>query len=286
VDTQPTVETNGQAVTGNWGDMGTFSLAADFSTLDLEFNDPANALSGTISFKNLGTPARTACNGTTKGSPYFDSLSTGQTLNEYETDLYENLGWAIAMPRASANVDLKIDGKELKFNNAPAYHDHNWLPSGVDKFLYTWIVGLGSCGPYDVSFVEVQALDSSLDKDIVSGFLTENGQFLHNQCYIRGNKAKVDTMEVRLTGQEFDPLSGVDVPTGWEVEFVLDNGKEYFFKLDNTIQNPARSVYHRWHTSGSGGEKGGKQYECFLTTDWLNPGLAVYEEGKNIFDTQ
>lgn len=262
-----------------------FALSEDRQCLTITFNDRENGLTGSIAFKNLGTPAHGPCNASTSTPPYFDSLASGQSLNADEVILYEQTGWAITMPRAAAVVDITVNGSPLLLDNAIGYHDHNWAPQPLDQFAYTWLTGQGSCGPFDLTYLEVQALGSPRSGDILKGFLAYNGEFLQNECSLFGQKT-VDTINITLTGQTTDAATGQAIPTGMILDYTLANGTHYVFTLTNSVENPAQIPYHRWRLGGSGGEVGGPQHSCLLIGDWLNPGLAVYTEGESIFEEQ
>ncbi|KKO96892.1 hypothetical protein THAR02_11001 [Trichoderma harzianum] len=279
----PTIETKGQAVYGNWGDKGIFSLSEDRSSLSLTFNNPEQGLTGTVDFKNLGTPPHGPCDET---APYFSTLAYGKNLNDNEKVLYEQTGWAITMPRAATVVDIVVQGSHLSLNNAIGYHDHNWAPIPLDKYAYTWLTGQGSCGPFDLTYLEVQALASPRSHDILKGFVAYNGKYLQNECSLYGDNKAMDTINITLTGETTDPNTQQSIPTGMVLDYTLRNGTHYVFNLHNSVQNPSQIPYHRWRLGGTGGIVGGQQYECQLIGDWLNPGLATYSQGGNIFETQ
>ncbi|KAB5562927.1 hypothetical protein GE09DRAFT_1110316 [Coniochaeta sp. 2T2.1] len=280
----PALSTAGDGVSGNWGNgLGKFVVAPDRSRVDITFNNDAAGFSGSIVMINQGTPPRTPCNNL--DDPYFGSLANGLSLNVNETVLFKRTGWAVTMPRAASTVNVKIQGSPFVIENGIGYHDHNWAPQSIDKFGYTWLTGQGSCGPFDLSYLEVQGRGSPRSRDITNGFLAYDGHFLQNECSLYGSKTK-DFHTITLTGQVFDPASGVDVPTGLTLDYHLANGSHYHFVLKNSVQNPSRKVYHRWPLYGRGGLVGGTQYDCLLISDWLNPGLATYKQGESIFDQQ
>ncbi|KAK5999052.1 hypothetical protein PT974_01439 [Cladobotryum mycophilum] len=236
----PVIRTSGEAVSGNWGGLGTFSMSGDRKHLAVTFNNSQHGLTGTITFNNLGTPAHGPCSDSTKVAPYFTPLASGKTLNANEALLYQKTGWAISMPRAATVVDLTIDGSHLFLDNAIGYHDHNWAPVGLDKFAYTWLTGQGSCGPFDLTYLEVQALGSKRSGDILKGFLAYNGKYLQNECSLYGDK-KVDTLSVELTGQTTDSVTKQQVPTGLTLDYTLANGTHYVFNLHNSPSPSIRS---------------------------------------------
>ncbi|KAH8886081.1 hypothetical protein GQ53DRAFT_828449 [Thozetella sp. PMI_491] len=282
---KPSIVTAGEAVVGTWGGLGSFALSGHRQNLVITFSDINNGLTGTIAFQNGGTAAHGPCQ-ETGVPPYFTPLASGQTLNANEAILYEQTGWAITMPRAATVVDITVDGSALYLDNAIGYHDHNWAPQAINQFAYTWLTGQGSCGPFDLTYLEVQALGSPRAKDILKGYVAYNGRVLQNQCSLFGEGRATDTISVELTGQTTDPVTNQQIPTGLILDYTLGNGTHYKFTLQNSVQNPSQIPYHRWRLSGSGGQVGGPQYSCLLIGDWLNPGLATYTEGQSIFTEQ
>jgi hypothetical protein len=285
VTAAPTISTSGNGVSGDWGNgLGYFEVAPDRSQVVLTFNNEAAGFKGSIVMKNQGTPPRVPCN-TSFSDPYFTTLSAGKTLNPNETILYEQTGWAVTMPRAAATVKLEILGSAFELDDAVGYHDHNWASKPLDQYAYTWLTGQGSCGPFDLSYLEVQALGSPRSNDVTNGFLAYEGEYLQNECSLYGSKAK-DYSNITLTGQTVDPITSQTIPTGIILDYFLANGSHYQFPLTNSVQNPDQIPYHRWTLTGKGGLVGGPQYDCLLIGDWLNPGLATYTEGKSIFEEQ
>ncbi|KAI5460716.1 hypothetical protein BGZ63DRAFT_425202 [Mariannaea sp. PMI_226] len=283
----------GEALVGAWGAAGEpgagFIMTQNRERVVISFNNSANGLTGAIELINSGTPAHGPCGGTDV-PPYFGSLASGKNLNAHEAVLYEQTGWAISMPRAVAVVNIDVHGSKLLLNgtvdNVIGYHDHNWSPQALNQFAYTWLTGQGSCGPFDLSYLEVQALGSSHANDILQGFVAHNGEILQNQCSTFGEGRTKDTLTIELTGQAVDSTTHQTIPTGLKLDYTLKNGTHYVFTLKNSIENPAQNNYHRWTLGGSGGQVGGQQFDCLLVGDWVNPGLATYTEGKSIFDEQ
>ncbi|KOS19359.1 hypothetical protein ESCO_001389 [Escovopsis weberi] len=286
VTTTPEITTEGQSVSGRWGDVGSFSIFNDLQDAAIMVKDAASGLEGSLIFKNAGTPPHGPCSDCTTVPPYFDPLAAGQSLNDAEAQLYNKVGWATIMPRAIAQVNITVGGESLLLEDALGYHDQTWGPAGFEQFAFTWLSGQGACGPFDITYGEVQAIGSGRDKDIIKGFLAYDGQIVQNQCSRFGEGRDKDTLSVTLTGQTTDPFTGEQAPTGLVLEFTLANGTQYVFNLENSNENPAQTVYHRWRLGGKGGRVGGEQYDCALIADWLNPGGAVYSEGSSIFDEQ
>ena len=289
----PTIVTKGQAVDASWtegagGFRGGFKLNGDLSKITITLNDTAFA--GTIALDRVGAPALTSNNKTItdKASPYFDYLiAKDQPLNSYQNLLFKEAGWAIAFSNAKAAVNLQVG--DYKFvMAAKGYQDKNWSPLAFDQFIHTWLVTLGTCGPFAIKFFEGQPKDSKRAMNVVHSGLTytdtKGTTILQNHNYLYGDSSVTSYLNVTLTGQAISQGSGgLAVPSGQIHEFKLANGTKYRFEFTHSVENPARPVYHRWGLIGKGGRVGGPSYKCNVIGEWLNPGLVPYQEGVNIF---
>lgn len=124
-----------------------FSTTGPPRTLDVSFNYPPLGISGSVSLVGTNTPSHTACSGNTSGSRYLNpAIPDGMTLNAAQNELFNNLGWAVAMPgTTSAKVNIVLDGQSVSWEGT-GYHDKNWGVKPVDQYVNTWLFGLGSCG--------------------------------------------------------------------------------------------------------------------------------------------
>ena len=289
VSAPPTISTpGGEAVQGNWGDgLGTFSIAPDRSTMNLTFASPGTAVEGTVRFTNEGTPANTACSASTADPPYFESAAAGQSLSASENILYNQLGWAVTAPRNTVEMDLKINGTPFQLTGTTGYHDHNWGPARFDTFVYTWVVGVGSCGPYDLAYAGARPFGSGRDRDVVGGFLAKDGAILQDQCELFGSQSS-NNITIQFGGQALDEATNTTVPTNLTLTYDVPGSGTYQFNLyTSVIGSDVGDLYKRWRLGGTGGLLGGEQFDCGLVVDWLNPGQATYSEsGPNIFDQQ
>jgi len=266
-----TVTASGQTVAGVWGDVASFKGSPDISTWTATFTAPAYGLEGIFRLTS-NAPHHFGCNSTT--DPYFTSAVAGQTLSDAETVLYEELGWATSIPGGRATVDMVIDGSPLKINGF-GYHDANWSPQPINALVSTWQFGSAQAGPYDLSYISVTPVNST--KILNTGFLSRNGVILQNQCSLQGTKSN-DHSIVTPYGVQHDTVAGVDVPAGYIIGYILENGEKFSFNLtaEANAQNPDVNVYHRWVGTVTGGEVGGTQYSGLTVFEWLNPGLATY----------
>ncbi|KAJ4472174.1 hypothetical protein J3R30DRAFT_3407663 [Lentinula aciculospora] len=263
-------EGNGNEVTGTWGTVGGFRISSDLKTMFVTFTAP-DAPYGISGSMNLTSNRANhyGCNVT--DSPYFDVSKPSQTLNDPEETLFTQLGWAVAIPGGTADVDITINGTQLQFTGN-GYHDQNWMPLALNEFISSWYFGFAEIGPYTLSYVSATPLNSSVVFN--TGYLATDQAVLQNQCSVNGSKT-TDISIIQPTG-EMAGAEGTTAPSGWTLTYVVDDGTEYEFKLVPTGVNPDIVIYQRWTGLISGGKKGEKSYEGVATFEWLNPGLNVY----------
>ncbi|KAK0755648.1 hypothetical protein N5P37_011803 [Trichoderma harzianum] len=289
-----TVTESEERVTAVWKDPSGETIASLLSTtgpprtFDVSFNYPPLGISGSVSLVGTNTPPHTGCSGNTSGSRYFDpAIPAGANFNDAQTEFFTNLGWAIAMPgTTSAKVNIVLDGHSASFEGA-GYHDKNWADKPIDQYLNTWLFGLGSCGPYHVAFVEAQPLNSPHKDDFMSGYLSFDTEILQSQCTTFSNLPypKPNTFNFNISGTADSPAAGVNLPTNMFAEYVIHNGSRYQFDLNLLPGTPALPIYNRWRAVGKGGLVGGKQYDCTILGEWMNPGAVPYTDGANIFES-
>jgi hypothetical protein len=154
-----TVTENEQRVEAVWKGPSGETVASLLSTtgpprtFDVSFDYPPLGISGSLNLIGTNTPSHTACSGDSSGSRYFDpAIPAGASLNAAQTEFFNNLGWAIAMPgTTSAEVTIAFNGDSVSFQGA-GYHDKNWADKPIDQYVNTWLFGLGSCGVSSKSF--------------------------------------------------------------------------------------------------------------------------------------
>lgn len=194
--------------------------------------------------------------------------------NTPEYTLEHSLGWLYSTPRAVGSVDISIQGSPLRFLSAFGFHDHVFSPLALDSFVDNWFSGQGPCGPYDLSYAHIQALNSTSERSIVDGYLAFNGRPLIASCETPGEEKYGKVVTVTPTGKVSD-ASGITLPTGFTIDYVL-GAKHYQFRLETSVLNVDVPIYHRWTLSGEGGLVGGQQYQCALVGEYINPGQVSY----------
>ncbi|GAV99465.1 Hydroxyneurosporene synthase [Lentinula edodes] len=132
-------EGNNNSVTGTWGTVGAFQISSDLKTMAVTFNAPdaPYRISGSMNFTS-NRANHYGCNVT--DSPYFDVVKPVKTLNDAEQVLFNQLGWAVAIPGGTVNVDVRINGTRLQFTGN-GYHDQNWMPLALNEFISSWYFG-------------------------------------------------------------------------------------------------------------------------------------------------
>lgn len=84
-------------MTGTWGTVGAFQISSDLKTMAVTFDAPdaPYGISGIMNFTS-NRANHYGCNVT--DSPYFDVVKPVKTLNDAEQVLFNQLGWAVAIP--------------------------------------------------------------------------------------------------------------------------------------------------------------------------------------------
>ncbi|KAH9838003.1 uncharacterized protein C8Q71DRAFT_796352 [Rhodofomes roseus] len=262
------ITTSGEAVSGKWGDAGEFAVTEDLSSMTANVSAADYGIEASISFV-ARTQHHFGCNAT--DDAYFDSaVSSSQSLSTPESLLYKQLGWATTIPGGTADVTLTVNGTKLAFTGT-AYHDANWLPAPLNEAVSSWYFLNAAVGPYDMSAVLVQPVNSSLKLN--TGFLAKDGVVLQNQCSVVGAR-NTDISTATPTGSYID--SGLTLPTGFTLSYTLANGDVYSFDLTSQGANPNQAIYHRWIGTATGGPVGGGQETGTTVFEWLNPGMNTY----------
>jgi len=263
----------GQEVMGTWSGAGSFKGSADLSTFTVTINAPSAGFEGTVKFKS-NAAHHFGCNSTT--DPYFSSvIPSGTKLSDAESLLYTQLGWATTIPGGGSDVDMLIKGTRLQFHGL-GYHDANWSPQPLNAAVSTWYFGQAQVGEYDLSYISVTPTNST--KILNTGYLSRGGIVLQNQCSLDGTKQN-DRSIITPYGLQNDTVAGgLNVPTGFLIDYVLANGAKFTFNLSSVsgAQNPDQNVYHRWVGTATGGKVGEKPSSGLTVFEWLNPGMVNY----------
>ncbi|KAH8799240.1 hypothetical protein DL96DRAFT_1638111 [Flagelloscypha sp. PMI_526] len=268
------VNTNKKGETiGKWdGDLGHagFIVSADLKNFTMVF-DTKNVTGTVVILSNAHF--RTGCGSEERGaSPFFENLvADGRELSPSEDIMYKQTGWRITAPGGNSVVDLNINNKGVKFLGA-GYKDSNWAPAALNDFIRSWYVIIAQVGPYNLVTFSGQAKEG---KNLLnSAHLIKDGKYLTSSCSVIGEHDK-DISIITPSGETSE--FGLIAPTGFDIKFILADGKEVNFHAENIVEHPAVSVYHRWIAKYTGGAEG-ENFESFGLTEWMNPAaLPKYE---------
>ncbi|KAF2099636.1 hypothetical protein NA57DRAFT_55587 [Rhizodiscina lignyota] len=203
------------------------------STGDL--TDTADDVSGSISITAIAPPHYP-----------FSPVEPGQTL-----EVAPNLGWENAVPGATANVKVNIQGTPVEFTGI-GYQDHNWSPAPFLSIFSSYYWGLTQLGPYTLVWFDVFDLSGV---EHVSSYVAANGAIIVAE---KGS----NTVVPFGANDEFPPHAGDGDPTGFNI--TVDLGKEGILEATVTAEvvlAEVEGLFTRWISKAEGGIKGGTQYE-------------------------
>jgi len=237
------IATIGDGASGFMNGTGyTWFETSDLSSLYIDVNDVANNLTGSIKFSSDG-PHHAQCGPPTAGA---------------SLEVIPHLGWANSIPDATAEVNLKFNGKALHFTGV-GYHDSNWGDVPLAELLGTWYWGHARVGPYAIVWFDTLSTEGV---EYQSGYVAFNGSAFAESC---------GTMSVRPTGQNstYPPIPGAQ-PSGFHI--IYDMGAKGVLDVNittyETVENSA-PVYSRWVGSSYGGIRGQEIYEGVGLYEWM-----------------
>ncbi|KAG8165549.1 hypothetical protein KVR01_004101 [Diaporthe batatas] len=204
---------------------------------NIEIDDPANGVSGSIKFESVSPP-------------HYPCDLNKPGVSEF---LLPNIWWANAIPDSNVVADLVIDGETFNLQGF-GYHDKNWGVGSLEAATKTWYWGHGRVGPY--SLVWFDATDKT-GQEHFSSWVTKDGEVLSMSC------ADQATL-VRPWGDnsDFPPAIGQAAPSGFNISFDMDDGTKFLANFTTeTVQWDLGGFYKRLLGPISGGIEGGEQYE-------------------------
>jgi hypothetical protein len=183
--------------------------------------------------------------------------------------LFPHVYWSNAIPDAVGEVELVINGTEIKFQGA-GYHDKNWGDTPFVTTTSTWYWGHAHLGPY--SIVWFDAFDQA-GVEYQSGYVAKDGKVLLGSC-------APGSVAARPWGNnsQFPPKISTPPMQGLDVQFDLGRGKRFWANVTTgaTVAPTGSGVYYRTLgtvTGGLGGKGCGKD-----TTTY--EGVSLFEELK------
>ncbi|EKM52035.1 uncharacterized protein PHACADRAFT_150957 [Phanerochaete carnosa HHB-10118-sp] len=244
---------NGSSGTLNgtgWGWAG----VPDMSFYEVIIDSPETGVQGTLTFKSTA-PAHFPCAPITASGEQSFMLGSAP------------FGWANAVPDANANVDIVINGTEVKFSGA-GYHDKasilagNWGPTAVDTVAKSWLWGHARFGSYTIVWYDLISPDGS---EHVSSYISRKGKVLAASC---------SNMTVRPTGANsvFPPVFGSGPPGGFHISAYVEGEGQLELDVNHTtlILGDSNITMYRWSGMVRGGFKDDRHG---ITLD----GPAMYE---------
>lgn len=129
-----------------------------------------------------------------------------------------HIGWANAVPDATATLDFTINGEDHSFTGI-GYHDKNWGDGTFDANVKFWYWGHARLGPYSIVWFDLTTPSGLVSQ---SGYITDRqgGSFTLINCAPGSSK-------VRPWGanSEYPPLPTTGTPTGLLVTFETSRGQ-------------------------------------------------------------
>jgi len=237
-----TITTVGEGSTGVLNGAGySWSEPADLSTLTITIDDTVNNLSGTIDFATLA-PYHASCGPAVVGASLLVS---------------PHLGWANAIPDATAAVNFILDGTPIVYTGV-GYHDSNWGDRSWTADLGNWYWGHAHFGPYSIVWFDMMDI-TGVEHQL--GYVAKNGVAIANSC---------GAMAVRPTGANsaYPPVPGL-LPTGFHITYPMGSAGTLQVNITNynsIVDYP--DLYTRWVGNVVGGVIGQTMYT----------GIGLYEE--------
>lgn len=183
--------------------------------------------------------------------------------------LLPHVYWSNAIPDAVSEVDLVINGTEIKFEGA-GYHDKNWGDAPFISAISTWYWGHAHLGPY--SIVWFDAVDQA-GVEYQSGYVAKDGKLLLGSC-------AHGSVVVRPWGSnsEYPPTISTPPMQGLDVQFDLGHGRSFRANVTTgaIVAPDGEGVYFRTLGTVTGGLGG---QGCGIDTTTYE-GVALFEEFK------
>ncbi|MCJ1400030.1 hypothetical protein MMC11_003233 [Xylographa trunciseda] len=241
--TEATVVSVGNGASGHWEGSGVgFVGTPDLSTYVVYVDSPNIGLKGSMTFHSVA-PAHYPCG----------PAEAGQNMA-----IMPGVGWANAMPDATTDVELHVNGTTVKFTGV-GYHDKNWGDTDFNDNVDSWYWGHGRLGPYSIVWYDGLSPNGL---ESVSGYVARDGKILGAVC---------TATTVRPTGSNstYPPSIGVGPPAGLHIEIDLGAEGKMIVEATSTfnIVNIG-GLYYRWTGSLAGGIEGQPSFT----------GTALWEE--------
>ncbi|KAE9389298.1 hypothetical protein BT96DRAFT_1070787 [Gymnopus androsaceus JB14] len=162
------LNTHGNGTSGVWKGTGcSFSASEDMSTMTVYFTRPFE-ITGSVVLNALFT---------NKVAPPHYPCSPAEIGASME--FMPHFGWANAFPDAKTNVDLKVNGTQVKFEDGVGYQDLSWADISYEDALENYSGGHGKLGPYSIVWFAGKRSDGTQK---ASGYVSKDGEILSTPC--------------------------------------------------------------------------------------------------------
>lgn len=181
--------------------------------------------------------------------------------------VFNNVGWAVAIPDANAVVNLDVRGSQLSFTGL-GYHDHNWgITPFAESAAHTYW-GHARIGPFSLTWSDALVpVDGGNLTEKFSSAVSKDGKSVIVSCV-------QDAVVVRPWGTNdlYPPTVTTGPPQG--LELVFDLGSEGVLRANITSQLVlVNAGFYQRFLGGVTAELNGEKFEG---------GRALYEQFKLI----
>ncbi|GME52757.1 beta-eliminating lyase [Neofusicoccum parvum] len=241
------MDANGATVTTERGKDG---VSGDWEGTGISFRseDGMNRYIVSVDSPELGITGEMILN--TVAPSHYPCTSN---IANADTEMIPTIGWANAIPDSNASAHFTIRDEAtnstqvIEFSEGIGYHDKNWGSTAFSEATSGWEWGHGRVGPYSVVWFDAVDWDNT---EYVSGYVAKDGEILSAGCHASSLKARPEVSN----GAEgdFPPLAISTIPTGFILEFEMEDGNVLAVKTSNDVPLAGTGSYRRWLGSLTG----------------------------------
>ncbi|EEP81168.1 predicted protein [Uncinocarpus reesii 1704] len=192
------ISTLGDGSSGRYEPTGMhWSGSRDMSKYDISVDNKELGIKGTFNI-SLGTSPVLPC-----GSPKATK----------SMELMPNIGWANAVPFGAGDVNMNIDGSDLRFTGL-AYHDKNWASVPFSQSVRSWYWGQAAIGKYVLIWFDIIPPSASNHAEYkrIHIFDKDSRRHLYSSCAddaVAARPYSKDGTPLRFPPKPGDPVPGV-----------------------------------------------------------------------------